>query len=105
MLRQTSPLVLRPFIGRVGCGSRSDDGGLLYQMKRARHGSLWLSLTPEELLAKLATLVPPQRVHGLRYHGVFAPNSSLRSGVVPDPLEEPEAPRPQEAPSARAAAG
>ena len=46
---------------------------LLYRMKRPRHGSLWLSLTPEELLAKLATLVPPPRVQGLRYHGAFAP--------------------------------
>jgi hypothetical protein len=85
--------------------SRSEDGGLLYRMKRPRHGSLWLSLTPEELLTKLATLVPPPRVHGLRYHGVFAPHAGLRSRVVPDPVEEPAAPRPQEALSARAAAG
>jgi hypothetical protein len=27
-------------------------------MKRPRHGSLWLSLTPEGLLTKLATLIP-----------------------------------------------
>jgi Putative transposase len=64
--------------------SRGKDGRLLYQMKRPRHGSLWLSLTAEELLAKLATLVPPPRVHGLRYHGVFAPNASLRSRVIPE---------------------
>ncbi len=48
-------------------------------MKRARHGSLWLSLTPEGLLARLATLVPPPRVHGVRYHGVFAPHAGLRT--------------------------
>jgi hypothetical protein len=64
--------------------SRSEDGTLLYRMKRPRHGSLWLSLTPEGLLGKLATLIPPPRVHGVRYHGVFAPNSRLRSRVVPE---------------------
>jgi Putative transposase len=64
--------------------SRSDDGTLLYRMKRPRHGSLWLSLTPEGLLGKLATLIPPPRVHGVRYHGVFAPHSRLRSRVVPE---------------------
>jgi len=50
--------------------SRGDDGAQLYRMKRPRHGSLWLSLTPEGLLAKLATLIPPPRVHGVRYHGL-----------------------------------
>jgi len=60
--------------------------GLLYRMKRPRHGSSWLALTPDELLAKLATLVPPPRVHGLRYHGVFAPHARLRSRVVPEPV-------------------
>jgi hypothetical protein len=31
-------------------------------MKRPR-GSLFLVLTPDELLARLATLVPPPRIH------------------------------------------
>jgi hypothetical protein len=53
-------------------------------MKRARQGSRWLSLTPDEILRKLATLVPPPRVHGLRYHGVFAPHARLRRRVVPE---------------------
>jgi len=53
-------------------------------MKRPRHGSAWLALTQDELLAKLATLVPPPRVHAVRYHGVFAPHAGLRSRVVPD---------------------
>ncbi len=59
--------------------SRGDDGRLVYRMKRPRGGSLFLVLTPEELLARLATLVPPPRVHGLRYHGVFAPHSGPSS--------------------------
>jgi hypothetical protein len=73
--------------------SRGDDGGLLYRMKRPRHGSSWLALTPDELLAKLATLVPPPRVHGLRYHGVFAPHARLRSRVAPEPVSQPAAPQ------------
>jgi hypothetical protein len=50
--------------------SMGEDGRLLYQMKRPRKGALVLSLTPDELLAKLATLVPPPRVHNVRYHGL-----------------------------------
>ena len=62
-------------------------------MKRPRGGSLFLVLTPDELLARLATLVPPPRVHGVRYHGVFAPNAKVRARVVPRPLEPPLASR------------
>src|SRR6266568_3230842 len=80
--------ILRPPLARHRL-SRGEDGGLLYRMKRSRHGSLWLSLTPEGLLARLATLVPPPRVHAVRYHGVFAPHAGLRSRVVPDPPEDP----------------
>ncbi len=70
--------------------SQGEDDRLVYRMKRPRGGSLFLLLTPDELLARLATLVPPPRVHGLRYHGVFAPHSKVRERVVPAP--EPVAP-------------
>ncbi len=63
--------------------SQGPDRRLVYRMKRARGGSLFLVLTPDELLARLATLVPPPRTHALRYHGVFAPNSRHRRRVVP----------------------
>ena len=65
--------------------SQGEDGRLVYRMKRPRAGSLFLVLTPDELLARIATLVPPPRVHGLRYHGVFAPHSRVRGQVVPAP--------------------
>jgi hypothetical protein len=52
---------------------------VLYKMKRPMAGgSLELVLTPAELLRKLATLIPPQRKHSIRFHGVFAPNCSSR---------------------------
>jgi len=41
-----------------------------------------LLLTPFELLERLTQFVPPPRVHRHRYHGVLAPNASLRSPVV-----------------------
>jgi len=50
--------------------SQDEAGHLVYRMKRPRGGSLFLLLTPDDLLAKLATLVPPPRMHALRYHGL-----------------------------------
>jgi uncharacterized protein YbaR (Trm112 family) len=73
--------------------SQGEGGRLVYRMKRPRGGSLFLVLTPDELLARLATLVPPPRVHGLRYHGVLAPNSKVRKRVVPA-APEPVSPVP-----------
>jgi len=63
--------------------SQGPDGRLVYRMKRPRGGSLFLLLTPDELIARIATLVPPPRTHALRYHGLFAPHSKHRARVVP----------------------
>jgi len=63
--------------------SQGPDGRLVYRMKRPQGGSLFLLLTPDELLARLATLVPPPRSHALRYHGLFAPNPRHRARAVP----------------------
>ena len=42
-----------------------------------------------ELLEKLAALVPPPRLHLLRYHGVLAPRARDRGRIVPaKPVEE-----------------
>ncbi len=35
------------------------------------------------LMARLAALVPPPRMHLTRFHGVFAPHSKLRAAVTP----------------------
>ncbi len=48
----------------------------------APDGSTHLVLTPLALLKKLAALIPPPRVHHLRFHGVFAPAARLRSAVT-----------------------
>lgn len=44
-----------------------------------------VTMTPDQLLAKLAALVPPPKVHLVRYHGVFANRHRLRSVVAPSP--------------------
>jgi hypothetical protein len=41
-----------------------------------------LRLTPLELIARIAALVPPPRTHRHRYFGVLAPNSPLRAAAV-----------------------
>lgn len=71
---------------------RLPDGRLLYLLKRALpDGRTSITLEPQELLRKLATLVPPPRRHLTRFHGVLAPHSALRALVVAGahPIPEP----------------
>ena len=48
-------------------------------------GTYQIVLSPEELLEKLAALVPPPRLNLVRYHGVLAPNAVDRAQIVPGP--------------------
>jgi len=36
-----------------------------------------------ELVEKLAAIVPPPRIHMVRYHGVLAPRAACRRAIVP----------------------
>jgi hypothetical protein len=45
-------------------------------------GQTCLTLTPLELLDRLAALIPPPRRHRHHYHGAFAPHSPLRKAVT-----------------------
>ncbi len=55
-------------------------------------GTSHLLLSAMELLEKLAALVPPPRLHLLRYHGVLAPRARDRGRIVPaQPVAEPSA--------------
>jgi Putative transposase len=67
-------------LGRL---SRDGDDVYRYRMKRIVRGRDELVMTGKELVRKLAVLVPPPRVHLVRFHGVFAPNAKHRSQVVP----------------------
>jgi hypothetical protein len=57
---------------------------LVYRfVKPQPDGRTELRLTPLELLDRLAALVPPPRLHRLRYHGVLAPNAPQRPQSLP----------------------
>jgi hypothetical protein len=50
-------------------------GQVRYQLKNAyRDGTTHIVLEPLDLMAGLAALVPPPRMHLTRFHGVFAPH-------------------------------
>ena len=58
-------------------------GRVRYALKTPyRDGTTHIVLEPLDLMARLAALVPPPRMHLTRYHGVFAPRSKLRSAVT-----------------------
>jgi len=63
---------------------RLDDGRVLYRMRhRWRDGTSHLVFEPQELLARLAALIPPPRAHQTRFHGILAPCAGWRDHVVP----------------------
>jgi hypothetical protein len=73
-----------------------ESGDLVHTFTRAwSDGTTGIKLSPLELLEKLAALVPPPRVHLVRYGGGLAPHSKLRATIIPTPrqpgIAEPEA--------------
>jgi hypothetical protein len=66
--------------------SELPDGRIAYQVRHPlAPGKTHRVMTPLELLARLAALVPPPRFPLLRYFGVFAAHSPWRRFVVPKP--------------------
>jgi hypothetical protein len=64
--------------------SISPQGRVRYQLKTPwRNGTTHVEWDAVDFIAKLAALVPPPRAHLTRFHGVFAPNASLRSQLTP----------------------
>ncbi len=60
------------------------NGDLVYSFTRPwSDGTMGIKLSPLELLEKLAALVPPPRVHQVRYGGCLAPHSKLRDVIIP----------------------
>jgi len=59
-------------------------GQIRYTLKTPyRDGTTHILVGPLDLMARLAALVPPPRMHLTRFHGVFAPHSKLRAAVTP----------------------
>lgn len=64
--------------------SISPEGRVRYQLKTPwRNGTTHVECDAVDFIAKLAALVPPPRAPLTRFHGVFAPNASLRSQLTP----------------------
>ncbi len=81
--------VLRPPIGqeRVTAGP---DGLVRIALKRPfADGTVAIDLDPLSLLSRLAASVPAKRKHIVRYAGVLASASKLRSRIVPVPPVAP----------------
>ena len=71
-----------------------------YDMKRRVYGKTSLVMSGAELLRKLSILIPPQKLHLVHYHGAFAPNSKVRSKIVPQVQEQATTPTvPEQQPS------
>jgi hypothetical protein len=60
------------------------DGRVAYLLRKPRrNGATHLVMTPVQLLARIAALIPPPRFPWQRLSGVFAPRSRLRAAVIP----------------------
>jgi hypothetical protein len=61
-------------------------GQVVYPLKIPfRDGTTHILWSPPDFNARLAALVPRLRVNLTRYHGVFAPSSSMGRAIVPTP--------------------
>jgi len=69
--------------------AQDEDGDLLYTFTRVwSDGTMGIKLSPLELLEKLAALVPPLRVHQVRYTGCLAAHRKLRRSITPTPCQQ-----------------
>jgi hypothetical protein len=61
------------------------DGRVAYELRKPWGGATHRVMTPLQFLARLAALISPPRHPLIRFYGVFAPHSSWRKSVVPEP--------------------
>ena len=73
------------------------DGKLRLALKTPwSDGTRAIVLSPMDLIARLCALVPPPYFHLTRFHGVFAPNATLRPQIVPVRAPDPELDLPEQ---------
>ena len=64
--------------------SLTGQGQVRYRLKTPyRDGTTHIVLEPVDFVARLAAVVPPLRVHLMRYLGVFAQHAALRAAITP----------------------
>jgi len=78
--------------------TRLDDGRVRLRLKRPwQDGTTHLVFDAIDFLARLVPLVPPPKMHQVRYHGILSSHAILRSAIVPDPPPvEPPADAPEQ---------
>ena len=61
---------------------RLPDGRVRLELPRKAR---YVDMTPHQWLAKLVALVPPPKIHTLRYGGVFSNRHHIRPSIIPTP--------------------
>src|SRR5262249_54280160 len=86
-LEQLCRYITRPAIANERL-KRNRAGQVVLQLKSPyKDGTTHIVMEPLEFMERLAALVPPPRLHLIRFHGVLAPNAKLRTKIVPAPAE------------------
>lgn len=81
--------VLQPAVAQQRI-THGPDGLVRIALKRPfADGTVAIDLDPLSLLTRLAASVPPPKLHTVRYAGVLAPASTLRSRIIPKPPVAP----------------
>jgi len=63
--------------------SLTGSGKICYELKTPyRDGTTHVVFEPLDFISKVAALIPSPRVNLTRFHGVFAPNSRYRAGII-----------------------
>lgn len=63
--------------------TQTPSGKVAYELRRPSHtGQTHVVLAPVAFLRRLAALMPPPRVHMLRFFGVFAPRHAFRNEIA-----------------------
>jgi hypothetical protein len=87
-IEQLARYITRPAIANERL-SINRDGNVILKLKTPwRNGTTHIVLTPMEFMQRLAALAPGRRLHPIRFHRVLAPNTKLRSKVVPTPSQQ-----------------
>jgi hypothetical protein len=88
--------VLRPAVAQERVEQRADGLVRITLKKAYADGTIAVDRDPLSLLCRLATSVPPPRLHTIRYAGVLAPASPWRSRLAPQspPKSPPRATSP-----------
>lgn len=82
-LERLARYIARPAISEQRLSLTSNDV-IRYELKTPyRDGTTHVFFEPLDLIARLAALIPKPRINLIRYHGVFAPNSTHRAAVTP----------------------